>query len=240
MSEQTAMIVSDGQLIDRFLVQLVRQRPVVKCNDGQAFTIENLTHSYVGISGQAEAGAADVAAEVSRTLNWPLFTRQQLELIALNDDDRARLRECLDKPTARAVADGLAKLEGVNAHGRAMAEVMLCLATRYEVVLLNCGATLVLPRSPGVDVRLIASESLRAGRLAEIGDIDLTLAYEQVHWIDTERREFIQMQFGADVDTLDHYDLVADSERVAVSQIVQQVIHALEAKRTYSPHRCTA
>jgi cytidylate kinase len=89
-------------------------------------------------------------------------------------------------------------------------------------------------------VRLSASDSYRAAHLAEIGDISLPLAFEQIHWTDAERRGFIETQFGADVDRLGQYDLAIDCERFTVSQIVHQVIHALKEKRTESMHRRTA
>jgi hypothetical protein len=133
MSEQTILRESGKQFIDRFLNVLKQGGPPVACANGRGRTIEDLIHSYVAISAQGEAGGDEVATEVSEALEWPLFTRQQLELIARHDEYRAQLRACLDERTSQSILEQSARLEGANDYGRAIAEVMLCLATRSEI-----------------------------------------------------------------------------------------------------------
>ncbi|UCD28605.1 MAG: cytidylate kinase family protein, partial [Planctomycetota bacterium] len=66
-----------------------------KIDNGSARTQE--VEDFVTIANICGAGGNEVAAMLSEKLNWPLFDRQILSVMAGDDDVRARLYETMDE-----------------------------------------------------------------------------------------------------------------------------------------------
>ena len=115
-----------------------------------------------------------------------------------------------------------------NDYFHRLCETLLSLARQGNSVFLGRGADLVLPRSRGFRVRLVAPLATRAERYAELTGLAPKQARNEIARIEKDRAEFLQRHFGIGIDDPLRYDITINLERFSHQQAVDLILQARE------------
>lgn len=110
---------------------------------------------------------------------------------------------------------------------RYLESVVLNLAYQGGIIV-GRGANLILGPEKAFRLRIVGSLDKCAERVAKRDNIDLVTAKDRVRLIDRQRDEFIRKNFGVDINDNSFYDLVINSDRYQVPQLVELIICGLE------------
>jgi hypothetical protein len=100
--------------------------------------------------------------------------------------------------------------------------------SRKGGVIVGRGAHLILGPDRSFRVRIIGSLEVCAARIAEREHCNLTVARERVQLINRQRAEFIEKNFGVDQADCSVYDLVINSDRFSLEQMVGLILRAMQ------------
>ena len=94
-------------------------------------------------------------------------------------------------------------------------------------VIVGRGAHLILGPDRAFRVRIIGSLEACAARVAKREGLDLPAARELVQVVDRQRAEFLQQHFGVDKADCSTYDLVINSDRFSLEQMVDLILGSM-------------
>lgn len=217
---------------------------------------ERLIDALIGVDLAKERKAAEERAEIARKSSYVVTVSRgygsQGRLVAQALADRLGVR-CCDRDILEAVAkraavdiDLVAKLDETVRHsalapwkavfsGQTLGEqryldhlvkVIMNISNKGGVIV-GRGAHLILGPARAFRVRIIGSPESCAARVAEREGLDATAAAERVRNIDRQRAEFVQKHFGVDSADCSVYDLVINSDRFSLEQMVDMIIDAM-------------
>jgi cytidylate kinase len=96
--------------------------------------------------------------------------------------------------------------------------------SRTGGVIIGRGAHMILGPRKAFRVRVIGSLDACAARIAEREQLDLEAARQRVRTIDNQRAGYLQKHYGVDIADCSVYDLVINSDRFNVQQIVDLIL----------------
>jgi hypothetical protein len=219
-------------------------------------TTERLIEALVGIDQVRERKSAELRAEAKRKASYVVTISRgcgsQGEEVAQTLADRlgvaASDREILEAVAHRAAVDVelVARLdETVRDAGlrpwRKLFPVAALSEQRYRDllvsvilnishrggVILGRGAHLVLGPKRAFRVRIVGSHEQCAARIAAREQLSLEQARERVLAVDHERAGFIRQYFGVECADDSAFDLVFNSDRYDVPQIVELILQGM-------------
>jgi len=88
-------------------------------------------------------------------------------------------------------------------------------------VFLGRGVELILPPERGLRVRIIASDEVRAQRVAERMTMSAALARAEMERIDREREDYRKSHFGKRANEPANYDLILNTDRFGADEAVE-------------------
>lgn len=100
--------------------------------------------------------------------------------------------------------------------------------SRKGGVIVGRGAHLILGPERAFRVRIIGSLERCAARVAEREGIDPAAAAGRVHEVDRQRAEFVEKHFGVDNADCSVFDLVINSDRFSLEQMVVMILDAMQ------------
>ena len=83
--------------------------------------------------------------------------------------------------------------------------------------------------------RVVASQGFRVKKVAEQFDLPLKEAERRVMKTDADRRAFVRKYFYADIADPRNYDLVINTENIAIAEAIEGVCHILTLKSGAAP-----
>jgi cytidylate kinase len=95
-------------------------------------------------------------------------------------------------------------------------------------VIIGRGAHLILGPGKAFRVRIIGSLEPCAIRIAGREQIDLETARKRVQAVNQERAEYLQQLYGVAIDDCSDYDLVINSDRFDVQQIIGLILNGMQ------------
>jgi cytidylate kinase len=95
-------------------------------------------------------------------------------------------------------------------------------------VIVGRGAHLILGPGKAFRVRIIGSLEVCAERVAERDQLDLEAARNLVVTVNHDRAEYLQQLYGERIDDCSDYDLVINSDRFDVQQMVGLVLNGMQ------------
>lgn len=104
-----------------------------------------------------------------------------------------------------------------------LVKVIVSISQRGGVIL-GRGAHLVLRGKRAFRVRIVGTLEHCAARIAEREKVDLTAARQRVLEVNNERAEYVRSLYDADIDDTRTYDLVINSDRYSISQMVEVIL----------------
>jgi cytidylate kinase len=188
----------------------------------------------VAISREVGARGTTVARLVGAKLDWPVYDRELVELVARDMNVRATyLTEVDEKPSSwleeccRALG-GISRISE-SAYCHRLVKVLWSLAERGQCVIVGRGAAQVLPASTTLRVRLIGAVDDRIAFIARQRGLSREIAARQVAAIDRARVAFVRDHFHKDPMDASQYDLVLNSSRIPVQRCAKLIVQTLGA-----------
>lgn len=193
---------------------------------------------FVTVSRMVGAGGRQTATQLGERLGWPVFDREILQTMAGDDQVRTRLYEWLDERDLGWIEDTLGWLLGgefrKDEYFHRLSETVLAIARQGRAIFLGRGADLMLPRRRGLRVHLVASRKACVHRLAQRNNISDALANAEVDRIGRDRTDFTRSHFGRAAAEPTRYDLVLNTDRFTIPEVVELICHALRGRGVIS------
>ncbi|MFQ5874276.1 MAG: AAA family ATPase [Dehalococcoidia bacterium] len=206
----------------------------------------------ITIRGQLGSGAYLIAPEVARIMDVRYIDRQILSEVARHlgttveevaDIDhvpwglRARMAKELGRAFEQISAGPVAPFD-LGPHyvptGEVLTEekyiaaleaVIHDLVETEDVVLMSRGSQIVLKDHPGsLHVYLHAPEEVRIPRVMDYFHIDQEEAKKRIEESDKAHKAFIKKYFKADVEDMEHYDLVISTRKVTLKEAINIIV----------------
>lgn len=95
-------------------------------------------------------------------------------------------------------------------------------------VIIGRGANFILEQDACFRVRIVAPFKIRTARYAERKNIEIAEAVRQVKSIDEERANFIKALYHKNIDQVNAYDLIINSERVEIDTATQMILDGVK------------
>ncbi|UCD29428.1 MAG: cytidylate kinase-like family protein, partial [Planctomycetota bacterium] len=173
-------------------------------------------------------------AMLSEKLNWPLFDRQILSVMAGDDEVRARLYETMDERDLGWIENTFRSLMQSEFHKNdyfyRLTETLLCLASQGHAIFVGRSADLILPKNKGLRVKVIASLERCAQNFAQHNDCSIEPARRKIARIEKERKDFIWNHFHIDAYEPSRFDMFINLERFTTSQAVDMILLVLKLR----------
>jgi cytidylate kinase len=183
---------------------------------------------FVCISRMVGVGHEAVTRPLGARLGWPVLDRELLDAMAGDDSLRQRIYRTMDErdmgwweAAVRAVMDG----EFVrDDYFHRLTETLLSLARQGSCVFVGRGADLVLPRSHGLRIRLVAPREARVRTFAAARQLAPDQAVAEMERIERQRAAFIQGHFGVAAEDPLRHDLIINLDRVMPEQATEMIL----------------
>lgn len=208
-------------LIDQRLVLLQRHwrnAPPAECSPPAPERNKPDRQLTVAISREAGSLGSEVAQELGKRLDWPVYDREILEMIAKRSVLRTELLESIDEQDSGWLTETMRSLGHPHELSRAgyfhhLTKVLAALAAHGKCIIVGRGATAMLPAASTLKLRVIAPLEHRIDQIAQQKQVSRSEAEAIVMRIDRERREFVSRHFHQDVGDPHRFDLVLNSDR---------------------------
>lgn len=190
----------------------------------------------VAISREAGSLGSEIGQELGKLLDWPVYDREILDLIAERSVLRTELVESIDEQDSNWLQETMRSFGFPRELSRAgylhhLTKVLIALASHGDCVIVGRGATALLPSFGTLRLRVIGNLNLRIGRIAEQRGVSTSEAEEMVLRIDHERREFVSHHFHKDVNDPHNFELVLNSDRFTPAELAEMACVAVMSRR---------
>jgi cytidylate kinase len=172
------------------------------------------------VSREYGAGGGAVARRLAEALGWELLDQELLHQAAtvehVPDADLERLDE-----KAISMADRFRLHPPHEKYLHGLTEVARQAAARGNVVLVGRGTRHLLRETPNAfHLRLTAPREWRVGRMARLEGLSPEQALARCLEVDRTRERFNHYFFGSSALQSDQYDLVVNTGRVSLDEVV--------------------
>ena len=190
---------------------------------------------YITISRQAASGGAEIARMVADRWGWSVLDKELVEDIARRLEVAPRLLELMDETRTNWFSGSFLtllepRLLTQDSYVLMLGKIVLLAAYDGRVVIVGRGAGLMLPREPGLAVRVIAPREARLARLCREEGLDPRVAAKRLDQIEASRENFVRRHLRCDPQDPACYDLVVDSEALGLEGAAELICHAAELR----------
>jgi cytidylate kinase len=196
--------------------------------------------SVIAIRREAGTRGGTVARMVGEHLGWPVYDQELIEYIAaqttvwaellesLSDEQRAWLRECVDRLLGAPSATQAC-------YARHVAETVLAVAVHGRCIILGRGAAQILPLETTLRVRLVGPLEERVRAVRDRFGVSDEVAAARVDRTDRERVRFIRDHLLQDPADVWRYDLVLNASRLDAETCTRLILEALRTREASVP-----
>jgi cytidylate kinase len=175
--------------------------------------------NVITVSREYGAGGGEVARRLAEALGWVLLDRELLHRAAEVEHMPDIELENLDEK-ALSMADRFSLHPPHKHYIHGLSEATRMAAARGNVVLVGRGTRQLLGESiPAFHLRMVAPVAWRARRMAQLDSRSLEQALARCAEVDRTRERFTRYFFGKMTLQSALYDLVVNSERVALDDV---------------------
>jgi cytidylate kinase len=192
---------------------------------------------YITISRRRGSLGDAIAQELAGHLGWHICDREIVDQIAKDSKVRQNLVQQLDEKTQSVIQDSIQRLlqmaEGISFFGlheyhEALLKTIAYLAARGDAIIVGRGSNFALRDDPlGLHIRIFASPEVCAQRLSQRWEVSPKEALRRMIESENERRNFVRLHFYHDIEDLRSYDLICNTDRMTVPQVVASILSAL-------------
>ena len=172
-----------------------------------------------------------VASALAGRLEVRMCDRDILEAVARRADVDPDLVEKLDETVKRGAIEPWkmffrGQSLGEERYLHHLVKVVMNISRKGGVIV-GRGAHLILGPGRAFRVRIVGSLEQCAARVAEREQLDLDAARERVQAVDRERADYLHKLYGVEISDCSVYDLVINSDRFAVEQMVDLILSGM-------------
>src|SRR5262249_50393906 len=178
----------------------------------------------ITVSREYGAGGGEAAKKLAEALGWDLLDRELLHRAAAVEHLPDAELERFDEQAGR-LADRLRRHPPPEKYIHRPTAAARQVAARGNVVLIGRGVWQLLSEVPDVfHLRLVAPRDWRVARMAEREGWSREEALARCTEVDRTRAGFVRYFFGADATRPDQYDLVVNTGRVRIDDVVSTIL----------------
>jgi cytidylate kinase len=187
------------------------------------------------VSTAAGAGGREVAEELAARLGVGFFDKRILQRVAEETNIAPEILKRLDERVEGMRGAWLRSLLtgqdlSKETFRRNLINVILGISCKGGVIL-GRGGNFILAYRPALRVRVIGSPSRCVQRIVREQQIEASAAEVVRRQTDDERREFIRSLYGREIDDPLGYDLVMNSDRLALEALAEVAALAVQSLR---------
>ncbi|HYT93590.1 MAG TPA: cytidylate kinase-like family protein [Gemmataceae bacterium] len=172
------------------------------------------------VSREYGAGGGEVARRLAEALGWELLDRELLHRAAAAEHVPDADLERLDEQAIRLI-DRFRLHPPHQKYIHGLTEAVRQAAASGKVVLVGRGTRQLLGETPGAcHLRLVAPRDWRARRMAEREGWTMEQALARCEQVERSRERFTRYFFGPDATRPEQYDLVVNTGRVPLDDVV--------------------
>jgi len=190
----------------------------------------------VTISRAMGARGEEIAAKLSLLTGFQLMDKEILEAIAKDFGVQNKMVELLDEKAQsqmqswiRGVLDKV--IIDTSDYLKSLAKTVGSIMKHGNAILVGRGANIILGPKRGFHLRIIASDEIRIGRIAEDKKISTEKAKSIVKDSDKNRATYIKKSFGVHVDDPTLYDLTLNTDYLDVDDAVEMTMLGFSKKK---------
>jgi cytidylate kinase len=188
----------------------------------------------VAVSREAGARGVEVAREIGRQLDWPVYDREIIDMIAEETGLRAELLSSIDEQDPNWLVEAFTSFSRHGAISSAgyvhhLVNVLNALSAHGRCVVVGRGGSAILPRASTLRLRVVADLGDRVRELARERSMSEENASAEVARIDRERAKFVENHFRRDINDPTHFDLVVNTSRLSPTVCAELAVQALDA-----------
>ena len=233
-SSQTSTNPSGQKVIDQRLVLLRRHWQNEPWSEHlKSSQQERRQEATIAISREVGANGSEVARQIGKRLDWPVYDREILDMIAQRSVLRSELLESIDEHDRSWLAQTLSSFAHPGEMSSAgyfhhLTHVLAALGKHGKCVIVGRAATAILPEATTFRVRIIAPFEQRVHKIAQQRHLSYQDARKYTHDVDTERTRFISSHFQQDTNDAHGFDLVLNTARFTPMDCAELVVAAVK------------
>jgi cytidylate kinase len=191
--------------------------------------------SCITISREMGSQGSELAHSLANRLNWHLFDKELIELIAENAHVRNSMVESFDEKTQNEMQIWVTTLLshhilGAGKFQHCLFTTILSMAEKGEAVILGRGGNFILPPYKALRLKVIMPLQNRIDKVAKQKDLTRKAAARLIADVDKARVAFIRRFFHHDAMDPLYYDLVLNMGTLDLETAEEIVVHTLETK----------
>jgi cytidylate kinase len=187
----------------------------------------------IAVNREAGSGGLEIAQEAGRRLDWPVYDREILEMVAQKAGLRAELVESVDEHDPNWLVEALSSIGRTQIHSAAfvhhLVSVIGSLGAKDNCIIVGRGASAILNPNSTLSVRIIADFDDRVARTMKQKHLTKAEAEALVRTIDQDRQQFFTNHFHQDVTDPHNCDVTLNTSRVSIDSCVAVLVDS--AKR---------
>jgi len=222
------------QIVDRQIRRwnLERRRRAQEKVEAEA---EIPSKPLIAVSRQRGSGGSFLARNLADALGYQLFHREIVEYMAREARVRREIIESLDEKSRSGVelwVEGILGSELIHSsdYFRHLVRVLSAISRHGSAVIVGRGAGFIIPRELAFHLRVVASKETRVENLMKWRKLSASEAVSSVENYDRQRSEFVRHFFHEDIERPCNYDLILNTDFVAIPKATEVVLAAVEAK----------
>lgn len=185
---------------------------------------------FICLSRLAGINVEGVAHRLGEAIEWAVFDRELLRAMAENDETREAIYANMDERDLGWHEESLRAVlqpEFVkNDYFRRLTSTVLSLARQGSAIFVGRACDLILPKSLGLRVRLVAPVEWRVEAFARAKHLTTRQARSTIQRVESERREFVHNHFAASADDPARFDLILNVARFDEKAVTEQILLA--------------
>ncbi len=188
--------------------------------------------STTTVSVEAGSGGTLIAAKIADRLEFDLFDKVMVEIIADSAEMSADVIRHLENARPSRVEDFLASfLEREylypGTYLRHLVNIVTAIGVHGHAVIVGRGGNFILPPEERFSVRFVAPEEVRIRNIAERFGVSPDEARARVLNRESKRTAFIKKSFNRDIADPVYYDLVVNTAGLSVDEAAEGVCSLL-------------
>jgi cytidylate kinase len=202
----------------------------------RAHLVQGVPRMSVTLSRQTGSGASAVAEKLAGFLQshypekcpWTVFDKNLMEQVMDEHHLPKRMAEFLPEDRTSAIDDMMEELLGLHPSASTVVyqvtETILHLVELGHVILMGRGANAITAKLPQVvHVRVVGSMEARTDRVRRLRHCDAKSAAGFIKRSDQGRARYLQRYFHRDIDDPLLYDLVINTDRIALDSAARLI-----------------
>lgn len=195
----------------------------------------------VTISRQTGSRGSYFASRLAQRLGYQRLHREAIDAIVNSSGYLKRMVASLDehfRSRLELLAESVITGKSVDHddYFHHLCQAVLSMSRLGGVVLVGRGGSFILGPRRGFHLRCVCPMEERVNNIVKYRRVSEREARREIEHSDSERTEFFQKLFRADIDDPQHYDLVINSRYMDVEELVDTAVVAIDAKMEKLAH----